>query len=169
MRIEREALKFFRQDRLLLAGAALLLLLHTGLAVLKPWPLAWVVDRLNGVRDGWAGAWAGSTPAFLGAMAGLLVAIHGTHALLGAWQQGVVIVTGLRGLSRVRAAVFGWLLRLSLRRLQGERSGDLIYRATWDTYAFQTLLTQGLFAAAASGLSVLAMTVVMARMDGRLT
>jgi len=169
MRTEREVLKFFREDWRLLAGAALLLLLHTGLALLKPWPLAWVVDRLSGVPEGWAGAWSGSTPAFLGAMAGLLVAIHGTHALLGAWQQGVVIVTGLRGLARVRAAVFGWLLRLSLRRLQGERSGDLIYRATWDTYAFQTLLTQGVFAAAAAGLSVVAMTVVMARLDGRLT
>ncbi|MBN8247054.1 MAG: hypothetical protein J0L84_06375 [Verrucomicrobia bacterium] len=169
MRTERQALKFFLEDRRALAGAGFLLVLHTGVALLKPWPLAWVVDRLSGVRDGWVGAWTGSTPAFLGTMAGLLVLLHGIHAVLGAWQQGVVIATGLRGLARVRTAVFGWLLRLSLRRLQGEQSGDLIYRATWDTYAFQTLLTQGLFAAIGAGLSVVAMTAVMARLDGRLT
>jgi len=169
MRTERAVLKFFLQDRRALAGAAVLLLFHTGLSLLKPWPLAWIVDRLGGAREGWAGAWSGSTPAFLGAMAGLLVLTHGLHALLGAWQQGVVIATGLRGLSRVRIAVFDWLLRLSLRRLQGEHAADLVYRSTWDTYAFQTLLTQGLFAAAGAGLSVVAMTLVMARLDGRLT
>ena len=81
----------------------------------------------------------------------------------------MVIVTGLRGLSRVRRAVFDWLLRLSLRRLQGSQAGDLIYRATWDTYAFQTLFTQGVFTFLGALASVIAMTVVMWRLNGLLT
>ncbi|MBX3734154.1 MAG: ABC transporter ATP-binding protein [Verrucomicrobiae bacterium] len=169
MRTYLQALKFFRDDRRHILGALALLLASTGLALLKPWPLAWIVDRLSGADAGVAAMWTGSTPAFIAVLSGALVLIHGAHALVGAWQQGVVIVTGLRGLARVRQAVFAWLLRLSLRRLQGSRAGDLIYRATWDSYAFQTLLTQGVFTAAGATLSVVAMTLVMAQLDGRLT
>ncbi|MEN9676814.1 MAG: hypothetical protein RIS76_2710 [Verrucomicrobiota bacterium] len=163
------AAKFFRADSRRIAAALGLLLLNTGLALLKPWPLALMVDRLGGSPDRMALSWAGSTATFVGMMAGALVLIHGTHALLGAWQQAVVISTGLRGLARVRQAVFDWLVRLSFRRLQGSQAGDLIYRATWDTYAFQTLFTQGLFTSLGASLSVVAMTVVMARLNVSLT
>ena len=62
-----------------------------------------------------------------------------------------MISTGLRGLARVRQAVFERLLSLSFRRWHGSEAGDLIYRATWDTYAFQTLFTQGLFTVLGAG------------------
>jgi ATP-binding cassette subfamily B protein/subfamily B ATP-binding cassette protein MsbA len=65
--------------------------------------------------------------------------------------------------------VFGWLLRLSLRRLQGAQAGDLIYRATWDTHAFQTLFQQGLFTFLGATLTLVAMTVVMWRFNPALT
>lgn len=169
MGIYTRTVRFFRADTRSILGAIALLVLNTGFALLKPWPLALIVDRLGGAPDRMALDWTGSTAGFIAVMAGALVGIHGIHALFGAWQQAVVISTGLRGLARVRQTVFDWLLRLSFRRLQSSQAGDLIYRATWDTYAFQTLFTQGLFTFLGASLSVVAMTVVMARVNGTLT
>lgn len=165
MRLWRQILGFYRADWLRVGAALGLLLLTTAAAIFKPWPLAWIVDRLSRA-DGAAATDQG--PAILG-WAVLLAVVHSTHALLGSAQQALVIHTALRGLARVRRAVFGWLLRLSLRRLQGAQAGDLIYRATWDTHAFQTLFQQGLFTFMGATLTLVAMTTVMWRFNRPLT
>ena len=167
------ALSYFRADwPRVLAGLALLAL-TTLAGLLKPWPLALIVDSVLGQNPfpEAVGRQIGGLPlpTQLALLVGAMVALHLGSALRGAAQNAVVIVTGLRGLSRVRRAVFDWLLRLSLRRLQGSQAGDLIYRATWDTYAFQTLFTQGVFTFLGALASVIAMTVVMWRLNGLLT
>ena len=167
MRLWRQILAFYRADWLRVGAALGLLLATTAVAIFKPWPLAWIVDRL--ARNDAAAPGAGDDPRVILGWAALLAAVHGLHALLGAAQQALVIHTGLRGLARVRRAVFGWLLRLSLRRLQGAQAGDLIYRATWDTHAFQTLFQQGLFTFLGATLTLVAMTVVMWRFNPALT
>ncbi len=167
MRLWRQILAFYRADWLRVGAALGLLLATTAVAIFKPWPLAWIVDRLAEADAAAPGA-AGDLRVILGWSA-LLAAVHALHAMLGAAQQALVIHTGLRGLARVRRAVFGWLLRLSLRRLQGAQAGDLIYRATWDTHAFQTLFQQGLFTFLGASLTLVAMTVVMWRFNPALT
>ena len=167
MRLWRQILAFYRADWLRVGAALGLLLATTAVAIFKPWPLAWIVDRL--ARNDAAATGAGDDLRVILGWAALLAAVHGLHALLGAAQQALVIHTGLRGLARVRRAVFGWLLRLSLRRLQGAQAGDLIYRATWDTHAFQTLFQQGLFTFLGATLTLVAMTVVMWRFNPALT
>ncbi|HTH48313.1 MAG TPA: ABC transporter ATP-binding protein [Candidatus Limnocylindria bacterium] len=167
------ALSFFRADwPRVLAGLALLAL-TTLAGLLKPWPMALIVDSVLGHQPlpGPVAQRIGDLPGptQLAVLVGAMLVLHFGSALLGAAQNAVVIVTGLRGLARVRRAVFDWLLRLSLRRLQGSQAGDLIYRATWDTYAFQTLFTQGVFTFLGALASVLAMTVVMWRLNGLLT
>ena len=167
------ALSYFRADwPRVLAGLALLGL-TTLAGLLKPWPMALIVDSVlghNALPDSVGQRIGGlPLPTQLALLVGAMVALHFGSALLGAAQNAVVIVTGLRGLSRVRRAVFDRLLRLSLRRLQGSQAGDLIYRATWDTYAFQTLFTQGVFTFLGALASVIAMTVVMWRLNGHLT
>ena len=52
-----------------------------------------------------------------------------------------------------------------MRFHQGARAGDLIYRASWDTYAVQTLFQQGLMTCAGAVLSLAVMLAVMARMN----
>lgn len=165
MRLWRQILGFYRADWLRVGAALGLLLLTTAAAIFKPWPLAWIVDRLSAADRS---AIADRGPAILG-WAVLLAVVHSIHALLGSAQQALVIHTGLRGLARVRRAVFGWLLRISLRRLQGAQAGDLIYRATWDTHAFQTLFQQGLFTFIGATLTLVAMTTVMWRFNRPLT
>jgi ATP-binding cassette subfamily B protein/subfamily B ATP-binding cassette protein MsbA len=167
------ALSFFRTDwPRVLAGLGLLAL-TTLAGLLKPWPMALIVDSVLGHNPfpESVGQVIGGMPLAqqLGLLVAAMVALHFGTAIIGAVQNAVVIITGLRGLSRVRRAVFDWLLRLSLRRLQGAQAGDLIYRATWDTYAFQTLFTQGVFTFLGALASVLAMTLVMWRLNVTLT
>ncbi|HRI15264.1 MAG TPA: ABC transporter ATP-binding protein [Verrucomicrobiota bacterium] len=161
------ALAFFRPDWLRVLAALGLLIVNCGLALLKPWPLAWIVDRLSNPEA--VAATTSPLIPYVLKLAGLLALIYAAHAVLSAVQQGVVISTGLCGLSRVRRTVFEWLLGLSLRRLQGTQAGDLIYRATWDTYSFQTLFTQGVFVFLGATVSVIAMTGVMWQLNRPLT
>jgi ATP-binding cassette subfamily B protein/subfamily B ATP-binding cassette protein MsbA len=88
---------------------------------------------------------------------------------LSAGQNYLSIQVGLAGLRRVRDEVFACLQRLSLRFHQGARSGDLIHRAAWDTFAFQTLFQQGLITGVTASLSLVLMIVVMWRINFVLT
>ena len=153
-------LRIYRPEALRCAGAFGLVGLTTAAAVMKPWPLAWILDALSG-RSGDLEAIPRWTLALLGA--------HLLHGVLGAAQQSLVITLGLRGLQRIRHQVFERLVRLSPREVQGTAAGDWIYRATWDTYAFQTLFTHGIFTSLTAGAGVIAMTVVMARIHLPLT
>ena len=160
-------LRFYRGDWWRILAAVGLLAVTTAAAVLRPWPTAWIVDLLFQRTSGGL-----SRPelfrtvlSFAGFAAGLYI----LHALANAALQAVVISTGLRGLMRVRQAVFDRLLGLSLRRLHGSQAGDLIYRATWDTYSVQTLFNQGVFTVLTATAGIVTMTVVMWRVNGRLT
>ncbi len=153
-------LRIYRPEALRCTAALGLVGLTTAAAVIKPWPLAWILDALSG-RSGTTDAIPRWTLALLGA--------HLLHGILGAAQQNLVISLGLRGLQRIRHQVFQRLVRLSPREVQGTAAGDWIYRATWDTYAFQTLFTHGIFTALTAGAGVVAMTVVMARIHLPLT
>ncbi len=153
-------LRIYRPDAARCAAALGLVGLTTASAVIKPWPLAWILDALSG-RSGDTDSIPRWTLALLGA--------YLLHGVLGAAQQSLVITLGLRGLQRIRHQVFERLLRLSPREVQGTAAGDWIYRATWDTYAFQTLFTHGIFTGLTAGAGVIAMTVVMARIHLPLT
>jgi ATP-binding cassette subfamily B protein/subfamily B ATP-binding cassette protein MsbA len=153
-------LRIYRPDAARCAAALGLVGLTTAAAVIKPWPLAWILDSLSG-RSGETDSIPSWTLALLGA--------YLLHGLLGAAQQSLVITLGLRGLQRIRHQVFERLMRLSPREVQGNAAGDWIYRATWDTYAFQTLFTHGIFTSLTAGAGVIAMTVVMARIHLPLT
>ena len=153
-------LRIYRPDAARCATALGLVGLTTAAAVIKPWPLAWILDALSG-RSGDTDSIPRWTLALLGA--------YLLHGFLGAAQQSLVITLGLRGLQRIRHQVFERLLRLSPREVQGTAAGDWIYRATWDTYAFQTLFTHGIFTGLTAGAGVIAMTVVMARIHLPLT
>lgn len=166
------AIRFFRPDwpRILLALALLILVVIAG--VLKPWPLALIVDCALGQRPWPAGLarWLGTDAAGqIPVLCGMLVGLHLVHAILQALLNQMLIHTGLRGLARVRRAVFDWLLGISTRQLQSRPAGDIIYRATWDTYAFQTLFQQGLFTTLSALASVLLMLGVMWRLNLHLT
>jgi ATP-binding cassette subfamily B protein/subfamily B ATP-binding cassette protein MsbA len=166
------ALKYFRPDASGIVWVFCLLLLSVALNALKPWPLAIIVDSLLGNKrlPAWFGPAAAWDKSVLLAMLGAaILLLHFAQGALAAAQNYLSIKISLNGLTRVRNALFVWLQRVSLRFHQGARAGDLIYRASWDTYAFQTLFQQGLITLCTALLSLVVMVAVMARLNVPLT
>lgn len=169
----RRALRFFQPEGARLVGVFLLLLLATLANLLKPWPIAVLVDgvlqakpRSDAISQ-WLASHEVSTQVLLLASTTLL--LHVLQAVLSAWQSHLLIGVGLSGLARVREAVFRHLLQLAPSYYQRQRAGDLIYRAAWDTYAFQTLFQHGLFGFSQAALSLALMVAVMAQVHLPLT
>jgi ATP-binding cassette subfamily B protein/subfamily B ATP-binding cassette protein MsbA len=167
------ALGYFRPDAPRVALTFGLLLLSIGLNLLKPWPLAFLVDSVLGPKayPDWvpeaARQW--SQPAQITVLVGAALLLHLVHAAACGGHVYFSINVGLRGLRRVRDDVFGWLQRLSLRYHHGTQAGDIIFRAGTDTVAFQTLFTQGLLIFVSAIGTLAFMAVAMARLNLRLT
>ena len=165
-------LPFFRPDAPRIIFTLGLLILGTAGSLLKPWPLALIVDSVLGGKPlpqllRWAAGW--DQTALAGLLGISIVALYAIQGGLSAWQEYSSIKIGLRGLVRVRNEVFDWLQHLSLRFHQGRAQGDLIYRLSWDTYAFQTLFQQGFFTLVSASLSLCLMLLVMWRLNRPLT
>ena len=166
------ALGYFRPDSGRMAVSLSLLLLSIGLNLLKPWPLALLVDSVLGSKPypGWlpdaAQTWG--QPAQLTAIVAAALGLHLVHAAACAGHAYISIGVGLRGLRRVRDDVFGWLQRLSLRYHHGTEAGDIIFRAGTDTSAFQILFLQGLLTFLSAAGTLLFMAVAMAQLNLRL-
>jgi ATP-binding cassette subfamily B protein len=167
------ALQVFYPDRLRIAFVVMLILCSIGFNILKPWPLALIVDSVLGQKPfpAWASrtaaAWPQSTQ--LAVLIAALLAVHLSHACISALQNYMAISIGLRGLQRVRNDVFGWLQRLSLRFHHGTEAGDIIFRAGTDTQAFPALLQQAIFIGISAFLTLALMTVVLLRLNLQLT
>jgi len=167
------AWRFFSEDwpRLLVILGMLVASICANL--LKPWPVALMVDSVFGQKPlpSWLSTWAVPSDQgwMIAVLALLVLLLHASHGTISAAQNYVAIGVGLRGLRRVRDAVFSRLQRLSLRFHHGAPSGDTIYRATWDPFSFQTLFQQGLITFCTAGLSLAMMLVVMWRLNHRLT
>ena len=167
------ALGFFRPDKGRMITVLILLLTSIGLNVLKPWPMALIVDSVLGKKP-FPGWWPQmfqhwSQMVQLTGLIVVLLIIHFAHSAISASQNYLSIAVGLRGLQRVRTEVFGWLQRLSMRFHHGTEAGDIIFRAGTDTCAFQTLLQQGVLIAISAMFTLVMMTIVMLRLNWQLT
>jgi ATP-binding cassette subfamily B protein len=167
------AMHFFRPDTVRIVSIVLLMIASIGLNVLKPWPLALIVDCVLGTKalpaiwpDSF-GRWA--PPTQILALIGCLLTVHVGHAAVSAVQNYMSIGVGLRGLQRVRNEVFGWLQRLSLRFHYGTEAGDMIFRAGTDTCAFPTFLQQGVLIVISAVVTLVMMTLVMLGLNQVLT
>ena len=167
------ALSYFRPDGGRIALAMGLLVASIGINLLKPWPLAILVDSVLGSKP--YPAWLPSQmtewsqAAQLVAIVAASLVLHLTHSAVCAGHVYLSINVGLRGLRRVRDEVFGWLQRLSLRYHHGTEAGDVMFRAGTDTGAFQVLFQQGLLIVVSATGTLLFMAVMMARLNLYLT
>jgi ATP-binding cassette subfamily B protein/subfamily B ATP-binding cassette protein MsbA len=167
------ALRYFRPDAGRICAVLALLLVSVGLNILKPWPLALLVDNVLGKKP--YPAWAPETVknwnalTQITAIALTLLAVSFLQAVSSAFQTYVSTDVGLRGLRRVRNDVFGWLQRLSLHFHHGASAGDIIFRAGNDTGSFQALFQQGLLVFVSAFCTLLFMLIVMFRLNVRLT
>ena len=173
LRLLARALGYFRADAGRVGLAMGLLLASIGINLLKPWPLAILVDSVLGTKP--YPSWLPSQmpewtqPGQLIAIIAASLALHLAHSAVCAGHVYLSISVGLRGLRRVRDEVFGRLQRLSLRYHHGTEAGDVIFRAGTDTAAFQILFQQGLLIVVSATGTLLFMAVMMAQLNLYLT
>jgi ATP-binding cassette subfamily B protein len=162
-------LRYFRPEGTRIFAALVLMFLSIGANLLKPWPVALIIDYILGGKaaPAWLPAsWQVSERAsMLGVAALLIIGLHGAQGVFAAAQNYLSIKAGLSGLVRLRVQLFEWMQRLSLAFYQKRSQGDLIYRATWDSYALQTIFQQGLFKFLNSSGSIVLMLVIMWRLN----
>ena len=165
--------KFYSAEKPRIAAALALMTLSVGANLLKPWPLAWIVDSVLGSKPlpSWVESFVSNAdkPTRLGIFAAIILALHAGQGALAALQNFTSIKAGLNALARVRNELFQKLQQLSLRFYHRTDQGDLIYRATWDTYSFQTLFQQGVITFLNAFLSVTVMVAIMWHVNEQLT
>src|SRR5215510_1171951 len=173
LRLLVRAFGYFRPDAGRLGLSLGLLLAGIGVNLLKPWPLAILVDSVLGTKPypSWlpsdVRAW--TQPTQITAIIAASLVIYFAHSAICAGHVYLTIGIGLRGLRRVRDAVFGRIQRLSLRYHHGATVGDTIFRAGTDTCAFQILFQEGLLIVVSATGTLLFMAVMMARLNLYLT
>jgi ATP-binding cassette subfamily B protein/subfamily B ATP-binding cassette protein MsbA len=165
--------KFYSAEKPRIAAALALMTLSVGANLLKPWPLAWIVDSVLGSKPlpSWVESLVSNAdkPARLAIFAAIILALHSGQGALAALQNFTTIKAGLNALARVRNELFEKLQKLSLRFYHRTDQGDLIYRATWDTYSFQTLFQQGVITFLNAFLSLAVMVAIMWNVNEQLT
>jgi ATP-binding cassette subfamily B protein/subfamily B ATP-binding cassette protein MsbA len=159
-----------RRDTL---GGIGLLLLAGVLELLLPWPIKWLVDYVFGGRPAPAALVRlgfSTDPGRAIAWVCLAILVLGvTHKAMHMLSQFLLIRAGLLLVQGLRCHASDHLHRLSLRYHDRTKVGDSIYRAAYDSYAAQSLLS-GVVAPMTTGVVILAgILAVMARLDAVLT
>jgi ATP-binding cassette, subfamily B, bacterial len=140
------------------------------LEVLKPWPLKIVIDHvIGGTPTELPVVTAWTSDQLLAAMTLALVVIYSLLAGVTVLFNYTTISSGQRLVNDIRRDLYHHLQRLSLAFHHRHPSGDLLYRVTADTYAFQNLTMKLLFPMPAALILMLAMAIIMFRMDPLLT
>lgn len=166
-------LTYLRGVRLQVAGGILLLLLAAMMEIALPWPVKWLVDSVFGSQPlpaFLAGFGAAGSPLVAAlSIAVIMVVLGVAHKTLTLLSQVWMIHAGNRMVRELRVQALDRLHRLPLAYHDHAKVGDLLYRAAYDSYALQSLLS-GVAVPIFSGLCVaVGVVVVMLRLDVTLT
>lgn len=165
-------LAYLRAHRLRFAGGLGLTGLGILLDVVKPLPLAIVLDVVLSGRP--PPAWL--APALDGAgREGLLAAAAVAIVLVTVVRGGVTLASnyvtidiGQRMVNDVRTELYAHLQKLSLRFHHQQQAGDLLYRVMSDTYCIQSMVMNGLLPLVSATTTLGLMFWVMANFDWQL-
>ena len=147
-----------------IALAGLLVVAGTGTGLLRPWPLAFLVDRLlrpEGPVDRFE--------LLLLAVVSAVVGLALLDSALGYLKTYVLKAVGQKVAFRLRLALYARIQRLSLTFHDRQQTGDLLTRVTKDVDKVQELVTDNVVEAATNALLLVGMVGVMLFMDWRLT
>ena len=172
MKMMRRILGYYRPFLGRILVALVLLVAATGLNLLKPWPLKFVVDEVLRSPEGGismpflSGVWSFSSSLALACSA--LVAIHLLWGAVNLAQTYALIGVGLQALLRVRTELYAYLQSLPLRFHDVRRSSDSSFRVAYDAQAIQTYFNRGFATILGSVLTLVGTFVVMLQMSPRL-
>ncbi len=156
--------------RTLLGGV--LMLLGTGVSLLQPWPMKYIVNIVAGDH----------TPRFIisatrqidailpigHAATGQITLLCAALLLISLLGAGITVLStwiligvGLRMVYRLRCRVFDHLQNLSPAFHDATTVGDSLYRVTWDTYAIQAIFNEGLIPGVTAAVTLAGIAIVM--------
>jgi ATP-binding cassette subfamily B protein/subfamily B ATP-binding cassette protein MsbA len=154
MSVHRRALAYFRPFIWPTAVAMVLTLASNGFSLLRPWPLAFIVDKLlpASVSPGthslmiWGhdlGAWG--VPAVLAIVCALMVVLHVLAGGIGYFTNIITLRIGLAALLRMRTELYAYLHSLPLKFHDERRSADSSFRVAYDSQSIQTVYSKWYF------------------------
>lgn len=153
MSIHRRALSYFRPFLGPTFGAMGLTLVANAFNLLRPWPLAFIVDQLlpaagrtpHGIAiGGWdLGEW--STPVILACVCALMVIFHLLAGGIGYLVSILTIRVGLKAVLRLRTEIYTCLHSLPLKYHDERRSSDSSFRVAYDSQSLQTVYSKWFF------------------------
>src|SRR5258706_3506077 len=176
MRIFLRAISYFRDDlpRILLQLG--LIVVQTASGLLQPFPMAILIDSV--LTNSRSGDWVHRLfykvvhtdnrviQITILALATLLLRVF--KEVIGTFQNLLRIKVGYYGLMRVRCDLFRKLQELSASYHRAQPQGDAIYRVSYDTFGFQTMLAIAM-GVLLNVLTLLTMGWIMFSMNWRLT
>jgi ATP-binding cassette, subfamily B, multidrug efflux pump len=154
-RLVKRLTAYLRPYRTALAGSATLLVLASGLDVVRPYLLKVAIDSYI-------------LPGELQGLTGLALLYLGILALEGTVRYGLTCVTnwtGQRIMADLRNTIFRHLNRLSLRYFDRNPAGRIFTRVTSDVENLKDLFTSGLISAAGDLLTAAAIVAAMLYLD----
>jgi ATP-binding cassette, subfamily B, bacterial len=162
-------LRYLRPHRGRLLGGIALTLLGIGFELLRPLPLAIVLDSVLDAKPlprGLEPLLGNLEPEALLAVAALAIVVVAVS--LGAATVGANYLTidvGQRMVNDLRTDLYSHLQKLSLKFHNQQQTGDLLYRVMADTYSIQGMVMNGILPLASAAIMLVGMFTVMARYD----
>ncbi len=154
MSIYRRVLDYYRPDLRTTTVAMALTLLANGFNVLRPWPLAFIVDKLlpaaaqkdpHHLTLGGLDLSHWSVPALIAGVCLLMVIFHLFASGIGYVVNVITIRAGLHGLMRLRTELYAYLHSLPLKFHDQRRSADSSFRVAYDSQSIQAFYSKGFF------------------------
>jgi ATP-binding cassette, subfamily B, bacterial len=169
----RRTLAYLRPYRGRFSGGVLLTLTGIVLDLVKPLPLAivldvvlgdkalssWLVPALGGMSDVALVSWA--------ALAIVIVTFLRGAVTLAA--NYLIIDTGQRMVNDLRTGLYAHLQKLSLKFHHQQQTGDLLFRVMADTFSAQGMVMNGFLPLCSAAVMLLGMFLVMAGFDWQLS
>jgi ABC-type multidrug transport system fused ATPase/permease subunit len=182
MRFYLRAIAYFRDDLPLIVSSLVLIALSTMAQTIQPLigkvffdsvlptngPVGWV-DRAFFRISGWFGIGRSDLSRGILFLAVLAVVLRVLQELLSMGQRLLNANIGYNGLIRVRCDLFRKLQQLSIGYHKSQPQGDAIYRLSYDTSGFQTILNVLIGNVLVSGVTLIFMTCIMVGMNWQLT
>jgi subfamily B ATP-binding cassette protein MsbA len=178
MRFYLRAISYFRDHTWQIILSLVLILISTAAALLQAYPLAMLVDCVFGPVAPQSKDWvyrsffALAPRSVVGQVIALAIMTLGLRLLqelLNMFQTLLNIYIGYGGLMRVRCDLFRKLQQLSLAYHKSQPQGDAIYRLSYDTYGFQTILNTLVQTVLVSSVTLIIMTAIMLEKSWKLT
>lgn len=176
MKLLRCCIRYFRPHWAGTFVAIGLMFIANGLSVLRPWPLALLLDQVLGTKP------SVTVSPFLTrliaefnpqqAILWLAIGVIALQAIWGFFQffhTWILVKIGLRVLLKLRADLYTALQNLSLKFHDARRSGDSTFRVTYDTQSIQTLYNRGFITILSALISLILMFFIMWRSSWKLT